>query len=1555
MAAPDIGIRLSLDGGQQAEADLKRVSTGMQGVGMSAAQTAAAMRQVPAQVTDIVVSLQSGQAPLTVLLQQGGQLKDMFGGVGNAAKALTTYVSSLITPTTAAATALAAVGGAAYLAWSQNRQEMQGFEQALLKTNNVIGITSGELSAMANTLAGSGFSRSTAAKALTEIAASGDVARGSLSQFTQVALDMSKYADQSVSDTAKVFSKLGDEPAKASATLSKEMHYLTAAQLEQIQALEEVGKKTDAARIAQQAYADAVGPAIASYKANLGPLDTALTFWTKKANTMWDALRGGGETGDTRIAKLKQELADLAGPTPLKNASLTDAILGSFDQAGVVARLKATKEAELSYLQQVEAQTKKNAEAEGAYRRTQDDANAVMDAVIKTQEKGLSKQDQMNKALDLYRDQIQKIKAANPDSMLVSAAAVARGESAIREQYKTTEKANTELEKQARLINEMGGLRGDFTEQWNRLSAIYKAGGMNLEQLQAAQAKLLADQPAIKEQQKLYDEQQKAIAKAAAAYDQMVDATRKSADQLRTQADELEASNSMWGKGKVAIEQYRLALLEAKAAEVDQNPDSYRSDYIAALQEKITQQRRIVIGTQTAEYKALLDKQNEWLRSAEEEAKLYQDEIGLLGLTSREREKVVAVRQVELKLAKEIAAINKSGATDDQKAVLVAQAQAAADIAKQTAAAKADMNALTDIINSVDRTAQQVWTNIWQGGSDVFTKLGQTIKASVLDLLYQLTIKKWVVSITADIVGGISGMSIGSALGSAGGSSLLSAGINALGLTGTGSAMGTAALASVQGMLGMGGTAAQTSAAMMQAYGAGSAAGIASTIGSYGTYAAAAMAAYQVLSSLNGGETRTGGQYAVAYDGNVTNNRRGETYNYVGQQYNRDNSLNADGTRTRVTNGQAYLIEADGMGTSKVQVNGKTMTSEEATRLAVSSTASGIDALLKGLGSSLSLKGFWAGLETSGNGRGGVFSGGMLSNGVQIGESGKGDNYSGTLYELTSTRSPDAATAMANFTLDLKQVTIEALQAATDIPKTIKDKLKDVDAEALTSDAADTLLTWITDQIKNVNSLATLANSLPLQNLKNLSFDAAAGLVELAGGLDTLTGQLQSYYSNYYSTAEQSTQTLSNISAALATVGLSLPDSKEAFRKLVESQDLSTEAGRKAYEMLMLVQQAFSDVAGAAASASTAAATAASQAAAAQKQAAIDAANSAYSALETAVSAQKTVLQAAVASAQSAVATIGSIFDNLKSNVTELYNSVATTQAQGQRQALQFIDTALATARAGGALPDGTALSDAISAARTGLSDTSGYSSLFEQQKAQLILAGKLAELQGIAGVQKSVAQQQLDAANEQITKLDQTLAYWKQQTDIATGTYQATLSVADAIKALTDALTKTSKATASAKPGVTVTADTSGSTFTVGGGGAGTTFNSTDPTTAKSLSAYYQSAYGWTASDFKNWYSNPLNTLSAEEQAKRLGIPLMAVGTNYLPRDGYIYAHQGQAVVPRAYNPAANGVLQSDGQTAKLLTQLIQEVQAMRQSTERTASAVEGNQSVPLLVEIAS
>ncbi|HCB0475899.1 TPA: phage tail length tape measure family protein [Klebsiella pneumoniae] len=93
--------------------------------GQSAAQTAYAMRMIPAQMTDIVVGLSAGQSPFMVLMQQGGQLKDMFGGIIPAIKGVSTYVMGLVNPFTVAAGAVGLLTYAVY----QNRLDIEAATQ----------------------------------------------------------------------------------------------------------------------------------------------------------------------------------------------------------------------------------------------------------------------------------------------------------------------------------------------------------------------------------------------------------------------------------------------------------------------------------------------------------------------------------------------------------------------------------------------------------------------------------------------------------------------------------------------------------------------------------------------------------------------------------------------------------------------------------------------------------------------------------------------------------------------------------------------------------------------------------------------------------------------------------------------------------------------------------------------------------------------------------------------------------------------------------------------------------------------------------------------------------------------------------------------------------------------------------------------------------------------------------------------------------------------------------------------------------------------------------
>ncbi|WP_312721877.1 phage tail length tape measure family protein, partial [Escherichia sp. AM3] len=74
-----------------------------------------AMRMLPAQFTDVATQLAGGQNPWLILLQQGGQVKDSFGGIMPTFRAL----MGTISPMMIGIGALSVATGALFYAWYQ--------------------------------------------------------------------------------------------------------------------------------------------------------------------------------------------------------------------------------------------------------------------------------------------------------------------------------------------------------------------------------------------------------------------------------------------------------------------------------------------------------------------------------------------------------------------------------------------------------------------------------------------------------------------------------------------------------------------------------------------------------------------------------------------------------------------------------------------------------------------------------------------------------------------------------------------------------------------------------------------------------------------------------------------------------------------------------------------------------------------------------------------------------------------------------------------------------------------------------------------------------------------------------------------------------------------------------------------------------------------------------------------------------------------------------------------------------------------------------------------
>ncbi|WP_202210628.1 phage tail length tape measure family protein [Pseudomonas paraversuta] len=109
---------------------LSAFDEGLSKTGISARQTEAALRQLPMQFTDIFTSLAAGQNPLLVLLQQGGQIKDSFGGIGNTVDVLGGKVKGFFSSVAGSSAGIAGAGAALGELASQQNAVAEGSEAA---------------------------------------------------------------------------------------------------------------------------------------------------------------------------------------------------------------------------------------------------------------------------------------------------------------------------------------------------------------------------------------------------------------------------------------------------------------------------------------------------------------------------------------------------------------------------------------------------------------------------------------------------------------------------------------------------------------------------------------------------------------------------------------------------------------------------------------------------------------------------------------------------------------------------------------------------------------------------------------------------------------------------------------------------------------------------------------------------------------------------------------------------------------------------------------------------------------------------------------------------------------------------------------------------------------------------------------------------------------------------------------------------------------------------------------------------------------------------------
>ena len=311
-----LGVVVTTRGVQESAAQLDKLDASSQKVSksaatvapaldkasMSAKQLSAATRQLPMQFTDIFTGLASGQKPLQVLLQQGGQLKDTFGGIGPALRASAGYVAGLVNPITIAAAAAAALG----LAWKQGSDEAYAFGRTLALVGPVLDTTTGRLVSMQNELAKlDGVTGKDAAEALNIVAQTGKFTEEQLTLVAEAALNLERATGRSIEKTTADFIKLGKDPVRGIRELSDAIGdgtnvvgFLTRETDRNISSLKEQGREAEALKAAFNAYAGAINTSTPRVVENLNWIGRAWRNIREELGEAADVYRNIGRGPD---------------------------------------------------------------------------------------------------------------------------------------------------------------------------------------------------------------------------------------------------------------------------------------------------------------------------------------------------------------------------------------------------------------------------------------------------------------------------------------------------------------------------------------------------------------------------------------------------------------------------------------------------------------------------------------------------------------------------------------------------------------------------------------------------------------------------------------------------------------------------------------------------------------------------------------------------------------------------------------------------------------------------------------------------------------------------------------------------------------------------------------------------------------------------------------------------------------------------------------------------------------------------------------------------------
>ncbi|TDX18482.1 lambda family phage tail tape measure protein [Buttiauxella sp. BIGb0552] len=442
--------------------------------GLSVGQYSNAMRMLPAQFTDVATQLAGGQNPWLILLQQGGQVKDMFGGI----RPMFSALLSTISPAALGIGALAAATGTLAYSFYQGSATLSNFNKTLVLSGNTAGLTALRMQSIAEAGEKSGLTFSKTSEALTALVNSG-VRAGA--NFEDLSVSVAKFTDASglpVEKVAEAFGKLVNDPASGLLAMAQQFHNVTAEQVAHVAALQRAGDAAGALQAANELATKGFDTQTKSIRDNMGSLESAADSLSKAFKSMWDAALdiGRPDTSEQMLKKAQDafDKADKIWSLRKNDPFVKDDARASYwtdrEQARVALDM-AQQQARNSQLGLENSKREANAEADKLKYAQQAQANYT-----KSQsaiEKYTARQNELNKALKEgrivqadYNVNMAAAKKEYEDSLKKPAKTRTPGGTKLTD---TTNAQTLELQAQLEVLGKHSGINDKISQQRQEL------------------------------------------------------------------------------------------------------------------------------------------------------------------------------------------------------------------------------------------------------------------------------------------------------------------------------------------------------------------------------------------------------------------------------------------------------------------------------------------------------------------------------------------------------------------------------------------------------------------------------------------------------------------------------------------------------------------------------------------------------------------------------------------------------------------------------------------------------------------------------------------------------------------------------------------------------------------------------------------------------------------------------------------------------------------------------------------------------------------------------